>query len=374
MIYMKRILFFAWLVLVSCSSEEIVEPPLAQHTLLVYLAGDNNLSAEVRVKTDSLLAGWSDQANNLLIYQDVKDEERTPVLLKAIASDTGAYAVPVKTYPEHDSASPEVFAEVFDDAFSQFPAHSYGLLLFSHGTGWLTDNDRLTRTIVQDGTSSMPIPDFAAVIPDGKLEYIVFEACLMSGVEVAYELRRKTKYIVASSTEILSPGFLPVYGTHLADLFTCPAGREAGLVRFARAFFETADAETGLNRSATISVIATAGLDKLAALTAPVLQDGSSVDLNAVQQFNSYPTRLYFDFADYISRAASAEQYAAISAQLNETVRYRAATPAFTYFAPLSSRPVRTSCGLTLYVPQAQYPELNRAYKMYEWVKNTVGE
>lgn len=371
---MKRFLFFAWLLLVSCSSEEIVEPPLAQHTLLVYLAGDNNLSAEVRVKTDSLLAGWSDKANNLLIYQDVKDEQRTPVLLKAVASDTGAYVVPVKTYPEHDSASPEVFAQVFDDAFSQFPAHSYGLLLFSHGTGWLTDNDRLTRTIVQDGASSMPIPDFAAAIPDGKLEYIVFEACLMSGVEVAYELRRKTKYIVASSTEILSPGFLPVYGTHLADLFTCPAGREAGLVRFARAFFETADAATGLNRSATISVVATAGLDKLAALTAPVLQEGSFVDLDAVQQFNSYPTRLYFDFEDYIRRATSTEQYAAISRQLNETVRYRAATPAYTYFAPLSSRPVRTSCGLTLYVPQAQYPELNRAYKMYEWVKNTVGE
>lgn len=374
MIYMKRILFFAWLVLVSCSSEEIVEPALARHTLLVYLAGDNNLSAEVQLKTDSLLAGWEDNTNNLLIYQDVKNEQRTPVLLRAVASDTGAYVVPVKTYPEHDSASPEVFAQVFDDAFSQFPAHTYGLLLFSHGTGWLTDNDRLTRTVVQDGKNSMPIPDFAAVIPDRKLEYIVFEACLMSGVEVAYELRRKTKYIVASSAEILSPGFLPVYSTHLADLFTCQAGREAGLIRFARAFFETADAATGLNRSATISVIATAGLDKLAALTAPVLQSDIPVGLDGVQQFNSYPTRLYFDFGDYIRRVASAEQYAAISAQLDETVRYRAATPAFTYFAPLSSRSIRANCGLTLYVPQEQYPELNKAYKRYEWVKNTVGE
>lgn len=357
---------------VSCSPhDDLPEPVTPRHTLLVYLAGDNNLGSEIQAKTDSLLSGWNNSTDNLLIYQDIRNNS-TPVLLQAVASPAGAYTTVIKEYSAHDSASPGIFRNIMQEAFSQFPAQTYGLLIFSHGTGWLTDNNRLTRTVIQDGQNSMQISDFAAAIPDGQFEYIVFEACLMSSVEVAYELRNKTNYIVASSSQILSPGFLPVYPAHLADLFAGTGATESGLIRFARAFYEKVNADTGLNRSATISVIATEGLEKLAALTAPAIQAGKTVNTYAIQEFNSYAPQLYFDFEDYIKQAATAEQYTLISEQLAKTVVYRAATPALTYFSPLSSTSIRTHCGLTVYIPQPAYPALNTAYQAYQWVTDTT--
>lgn len=65
----------------------------------------------------------------------------------------------------------------------------------------------------------MEITDFAAAIPDHQSISLFSEACLMSGIEVAYELRNKTDYLLASSAELLVPGYAPVYPTAFQYLF-----------------------------------------------------------------------------------------------------------------------------------------------------------
>ncbi len=67
----------------------------------------------------------------------------------------------------------------------------------------------------------MEISDFAAALGDCHFDFIVFEACFMAGVEVAWELREKTDYVVASAAEILSPGFTDIYG-ELRDCLFLP--------------------------------------------------------------------------------------------------------------------------------------------------------
>ena len=47
----------------------------------------------------------------------------------------------------------------------------------------------------------MEITDFAMALPDHLFEFIIFEACNMAGIEVAYELRNKAAYIMASSAQ-----------------------------------------------------------------------------------------------------------------------------------------------------------------------------
>lgn len=66
--------------------------------------------------------------------------------------------------------------------------------------------------------AEMELDEFAAAIPDGTLDFIIFEACLMAGVEVAYALRGKAEYLLASPAEIISPGFTPVYPEALGYL------------------------------------------------------------------------------------------------------------------------------------------------------------
>ena len=55
----------------------------------------------------------------------------------------------------------------------------------------------------------MELADFASALPlpnHRKWDFILFEGCYMGSVEVAYELKDKTEAIIASSTEIVSPG------------------------------------------------------------------------------------------------------------------------------------------------------------------------
>ena len=39
----------------------------------------------------------------------------------------------------------------------------------------------------------------------GESEFILFDACLMSSIEVLYDLRDKAKYVIASPAELPAP-------------------------------------------------------------------------------------------------------------------------------------------------------------------------
>ena len=54
--------------------------------------------------------------------------------------------------------------------------------------------------------SKMEIADVAAALDDfPRLDFILFDACFMQAVEVAYELRHVAKYIASSPAEIPNP-------------------------------------------------------------------------------------------------------------------------------------------------------------------------
>lgn len=88
-------------------------------------------------------------------------------------------------------------------------------------------------------------------LPDHLFEFIIFEACNMAGIEVAYELRNKAAYIMASSAPVVSPGFTPIY----AGSISCLLEEAADLQRFAENYFHYWNLMEGDKRSATISII-----------------------------------------------------------------------------------------------------------------------
>ena len=51
----------------------------------------------------------------------------------------------------------------------------------------------------------MNIEDFAAAIPM-KMDYIIMDACLMGGIEVAYALKDKCDRIIFSQAEVIGDG------------------------------------------------------------------------------------------------------------------------------------------------------------------------
>ncbi|WP_102408952.1 clostripain-related cysteine peptidase [Parabacteroides bouchesdurhonensis] len=356
----------------SCTEEHSIDVPSPRRTVLVYMAGDNNLSDETYTKIDSITAGWHNGRDNLLIYQDARGEKGTPSLIRVIANDTNPYTEVIKEYPENNSASADVFSEVIQDALFLYPAPSYGLLVFSHGTGWLpagmftTPRSVSLRSIMNDNDREMELADFAAAIPDHTFSFIVLEACLMSGVEVAYELRNKADYLVASSAEILSPGFSPVYPELINYLFE----EDVNLKGFIHRYYEYCNALPGIYRSATLSLIDLRAMDDLAEVTRTVFQNAGSatggININTVQSFDRGSHKLFFDFGDYMERLNPA-LYPEVESALSRAVLYKAATPSFV------NVPVTKHSGLTTYMEQDSYPELNKAYRRMAWFRSVSG-
>jgi len=351
--------------LCSCEEESHNHSPL--RTLLFYLCGDNNLSSEVAAKIEQIRAAPISPACRVVIYADTHDAR--PQLWEVLPAARGNTLQLVQEYAESNSADAEVFSSILSEVKERYPSPSYGLVLFSHATGWLPegayDNPSAysrsadVRSVIKDGNSEMEIQAFAAAIPDGMLDFIVFEACHMASVEVAYELKDKTQYIVASSAEIVSPGFARCYAKALPLLYQ----HQADLQGFCQVIENDYATRPGDYSSLTLSLIDTKELGTLAA----VMRESDSLlptDGTGIQTFDRGSGTLFFDLEDCYTRAEKLQQ-AAIGTAIGGCVKWKTATAAF--MPTYGGFEIRAHCGLTIYIPQQDYCGLNEAYKRLKW-------
>ena len=107
------------------------------------------------------------------------------------------------------ATDPAVMEEVFTDMQKIAPSDSYGLILGSHATGWMKGNSVQSKAFGDDGGYNIDIPDLANVLKKSfseKLDFVLFDACMMGNAEVGYELKDVTSHCIASVMET------PVYG------------------------------------------------------------------------------------------------------------------------------------------------------------------
>lgn len=373
----------------SCITEEYEgpDPDLPVRTILVWLGGDNNLSDETGRKIEALRQGWTYTGNKCLIYQDSRDGARLLRLRGGCRTTPTPYVEIVREYGAENSASPATFARVLREVADEYPADSYGLIFFSHASGWLPAGTlqnpqkqrKHSRSIGVDdggtGRAEMEIAEFAAAIPDGMFDFIVFETCLTAGVEVAYELRGKSDYMLASAAEIVSPGFTPVYPSALRLLCNTAVETRTALEAFGHAWMNyVATNYTGARRSATLSLIDIDETSPLAARTQAALRTRSAEapDLSRLQHFDrpgsygdSPALPRFFDLDEWVEEVADPDEYEAFRAQLERTVVWKAATE--TFMAGQNGFTVRRHSGLTTYVEQDAFPDLNQACRRLSW-------
>ena len=107
------------------------------------------------------------------------------------------------------ATDPAVMEEVFTDMQTVAPSDSYGLILGSHATGWMKGNSVQSKAFGDDSGYHIDIPDLANVLKKSfseKLDFVLFDACMMGNAEVGYELKDVTSHCIASVMET------PVYG------------------------------------------------------------------------------------------------------------------------------------------------------------------
>ncbi len=366
-----------YLLFASCDNEGYLHPIIpqqekeTQRILIAYLAGDNSLSPEIEQKIAALTIGFlatDCSQNRLFIYCDRKN---TSPQLMEISAHTANPRQLLKTYTAQNSASSNVMKQVLNDILNNYSASSYGLILFSHGSAWLPaagleNPSRSTRSVCIDGEDEMELADFASALPlpnHRKWDFILFEGCYMGSVEVAYELKDKTEAIIASPTEIVSPGMTEVYPSALSYLYQ-PTPQ---LERFAQSYFDAWNSKTGDYRSATISVVQTEYLEELALLarTAFLRWEPDTETISSLQCFNRNEWHLFFDLKETLLTANPA-----LKTYVNELwkniVTYSAATPSFLPGLAYGFT-IHTHSGLSCYVPQNEFLYINQGYTQTTW-------
>lgn len=361
----KTILLYALLFIFwsgySCTSEDSKYTETS-HVLLVYLGGDNNLSDEASLKLDALSRGWqSDPKSKILVYLDSRD--KPPRLLEI--DGKGSFGT-LRQYEEENSAGKNVFRRVITDTKALYPQASFNLLVFSHASGWLPAGTLSSpksagkvKTILADGDDEMELPDFAEAIPDKAFHTIIFEACFMAGIEVAYQLKDKANYIVASSAEILSPGFTYIFPHEVSKLV------HSDNEQFIDAAFNYFNQQTGDMNSASFSLIKTDSLDALAGYIRQNCDFSKEVPVSDIQHFDRYSYHLFFDFEDYFSRLMPEDKREGLHILINNVVAHKLATKAF--MPGYNGFTINKHSGLTTYIMQEEFTRLNQEYTYLDW-------
>jgi len=363
---------FLLLCSVACSQEKREEEPIAERTVLIYMAADNNLYAYAIENIKNMLTSELPNNCNLVVYLDTPSWliETKPQLYHIQSGEL----ISVKQYLPHNSASAEVLQEVIGDVLHLFKAQSYGLVLWSHGTGWLPESafedlksqstaayhTYPVKSFGKDGAHEINIVDLANAIPI-KFDYILFDACLMSCMEVLYQLRNKADVIIASPTEILAEGF--PYDKITPLLF---GNNYIGIAQAYMAYYK--NKSDALLQSATIAVVDTKQLIPFAATMKNLIKNGNVVtspDNQTIQSYDRLDSSVFYDLQDCLEHSVVDEQILNINQQLSTMVLYNGFTPFF-----LQDYPILKSCGLSVYISSSN-KELDEYYKRLDWYRDT---
>jgi hypothetical protein len=336
-----------------------------QWTVMVYLAGDNNLdSAGVVDLGEMKQVGSTDQINIVAQFDRStgKGETRRFYLRKGTTLAKDALV----NLGETNMGDPKVLQSFLEWGAKSYPAERYMVVIWNHGAGW--DDTNIYRTVrselkrnlsykgdrvaeaVRRATGAIPISHvraisarrakralFASTIHQavklraiafdddaqdfldniemkrvltaakklfgGKLSVLGMDACLMSMVEVGYQVRNTAEVMVGSQQ--VEPGAGWPYHTVLKALAAKPnmTAAELGKTVVDR-YLASYGAKSGVTQAALNLSASTAiegAVDKLAAVLLKAVADSQKLFaiVRARKSVQSYDTKDYIDLLHF---------------------------------------------------------------------------
>lgn len=367
------------LTLFSCKKAEMEEIVVVKRpkTVLLYMVANNNLSHDAENSISRLQNGYVPaEEGNLLVYKHCAGMD--PVLLHIKKGEEGTVVADTAyRFPPRVSATKSALTQALNVTQALFPADSYGLILWSHGTGWIPPlasfssaaQEQISgsgpeRTFGLDGKVELEIRDLAQAIPY-KLSFMLMDACFMGGIETAYEVKDSVDYYIGSPAEILTESF--PYHKIMQHIFKSTPDYAA----VCKEYYDYYNAKSGAERSATVALMDCSKLAEVAEVAKRVFdQYGeriASLDLSLLQPyFRGSSSKYFYDLKDLVDAIADASLSAEFAAALERAVPYKASTP---YFIEL---PIRSFCGVSTYVPgNPADTKLADYYKQYKWNQAT---
>ncbi|KAK9670869.1 Clostripain family, partial [Popillia japonica] len=205
-------------------------------------------AAEVADQTVLMYLPWSGDSKALTSYfiQNIADfktaigegilnKERVLVFFSSTSTKASLFEIKyskgkvmvdtLQYYTNPAITTQEGITSILNDVKEFAPAERYSMIIGCHGLGWLPVSSGFSRSMgltphwegegvltrYFGGTSSQYQTDIttladAITAANMSMDYILFDDCYMSTIEVAYDLKDVTKYIIACPTEIMAEG------------------------------------------------------------------------------------------------------------------------------------------------------------------------
>lgn len=407
----KNIFIIFVLVFVGCSP---VDENLPRNTykkpftLMVYMVADNNLDSFAVDDINEMEEFGSTANMDVVVYLDrvIGSEPEAPVVL-LVSNDSSANVVSpvVRSYDELDSCAVDSLRGFIQWAKSAYPSERYGMVLWSHGTGWLPDNyvplsfaskqaklynskpepnEEITKNLcptssgfgsdVSASSSEMNIDSLTTALQNQNLDFVIFDACYMGDVEVAYQLRNTAKYLLFSQTEILNTGF-PY--NDILPIIDSQNDTQTMLKNIALAFHNSySKSPYAYQKSASISLIDLGSMNELANSFSNFIASATSItdkqtilnlatNVQKVSLSGAY-SNIKFDLKDWADKiytlVSNTNSYMLFTNSFAKTVVFQTNTAYFMDTLALSN-----IHGLNCYIPFTNNSSLDNFYSNIEW-------
>lgn len=372
----------------SCSNEIPEGKPVMRkgRTVLAYLVANNaSFDLDSNLKDNVIwmyeaLSSMEDTCT-LLVYYRPNSDDRTfdgPTLMEFVSDGSGnVNGLPSpgenvsfdevveiarkKVYPSDNSyvaVDPQVMRQVFLDMQEAAPSESYGLIFGSHASSWIKGGKTVqSKAFGDDNGYSINLPELADVLLSSfsqKLDFLLFDACMMGTAEVAYELREATDYLIGSVMETPIEGF--PYRSVLPRLY----GDVSGFSQVCNDFISF-NRENYVNRVdnawGTCALVDCSKADKLANAVGAGLETYKSElsDLDYENDIQQYGVKSYknfsFDVGDFFRVLNSGQIPENIQSALNEAVAAKACLSGAAYEFEGVTVDENRFCGIGMYFP-----------------------
>ena len=362
------------LTVLSACKESDDNPPYAttvSRTVLVYMAANNSPALPHQMNYNEMVNAVNSTNLNggrLIVFKKTSSNGM-PELIELKKDQQ----ITLKSYPAGtNTVDPEVMSEVIADVQSLAPANEYGLLLWSHASGWTSP----IRSWGQDkdftgAEREMSIPDLADAISEKQFRFIYMDCCFMGNIETLYELRDAADYIIASSTETPYSGMdyarnIPEFFATTLDLKQIVANTHDAVASLSRNGDECG-ISISLYDMAKIMPVQNA-VKAIYAATPKKSVDVSSIQQYGFDQLGSHWNNYFFDLRHYMGCVTS-----------NATLLNNLDN-AMSQFIPLTLHtdkiwqkfPLNNAHGVSVFIPESSNLQSIYHYDELEWYADVV--
>ena len=395
----------------GCSEEAFDTDSVNKQTILVFYPWTGSKSSTgllgyLQNNIDSICDGIIDRKglNNsrVLVFLSDKYNHSTLYDLQYNATTKSVDRVPLKEYEGASYASAEGIADILNEVKTKASALNYALIVGVHGCGWTyasdwsrypyyarpsvtrpSDNNfsgiqfgpdpnaPLTRFFgsVSLAENAIDISSLAEGIRESglKMQYILFDACYMSNIETAYELKDVTNYMIASGSEIMAAG-LPYRS--MWSYLNSSTPNYSSIVSTSVNFYKNSSAPF-----CNLAAIDCRQVEKLASVMKDInaeYQLSASVSLDSIQHLDGFRPNLFYDLETYVdSLHPSGYLLDQFKNQLKLTIKASDHTEeAYTCIYSSDSFKIKNYCGITISDP-SQHSVAIKGKEKTGWWKAT---